>query len=115
PDDAELSGLSRAMQIGMLVEDGDEFVAPVPAMVEIGAELVSAGVPLGPALDVAEAIFTATDELARKFVALFLSYVWGPFEQAGEPPEHEAEMAEVIRRQRPLAVKALAATIAAAV
>jgi DNA-binding transcriptional MerR regulator len=115
PGDEDLSGLARAVEIGMLVADGDDFVAPVPTMVEIGAELVGSGIPLMAALDVAAAIFSATDRLAEQFVALFLEYVWGPFEQAGEPIESIEAMSDAIRRQRPLAVKALAATIAAAV
>jgi len=115
PDDDELSGLQRAVRLGLLVQDGEEFVAPNPVLVEAGAELVGSGVPLHDALDVAEAILTASDALAERFVAMFLQFMWEPFEQAGEPAEDVAAMVELIRRERPLAVKSVASAVAVAV
>jgi DNA-binding transcriptional MerR regulator len=115
PGDEDLSGLARALEIGMLVQDGEEFVAANPVMVEIGAELTSMGVPLHASLDVAARILSTTDALAEQFVAMFLEHIWTPFEQAGEPDEDMPAMVELIRRQRPLAVKAVASSIAAAV
>lgn len=114
PADEDLSGLARAIEIGLLVVDGEEFVAPNPVMVEIGADLVASGAPLTASLDVAEAILTSSDGLAERFVALFLEWIWAPFEQAGEPEEGVLAMAELIRRQRSLAVKAVASSIATA-
>jgi DNA-binding transcriptional MerR regulator len=114
PTDEDLSGLARALEIGLLVTDGEEFVAANPLLVEIGAALVAMGVPLPASLDVAQAILSATDGLAERFVAMFLEWTWAPFEAAGEPAERVAEMADLIRRQRPLAVQAVASSIATA-
>jgi DNA-binding transcriptional MerR regulator len=115
PGDEDLSGLARALEMGMLVQDGEEFVAANPVMVEIGAELTAMGLPLDATLDVAAAILSTTDALAEQFVAMFLEHIWAPFEQAGEPDAEWPAMSERIQRQRPLAVKAVASSIAAAV
>src|SRR5437764_5988266 len=108
PSDADLTGLARVIDMGMLVVDGEEFVAPNPMMVEIGSELEAAGVPLHAALDIAQATLQSSDALAERFVALFLEYLWQPFELAGEPEEQLPAMIERIRQFRPLAVKAVA-------
>jgi DNA-binding transcriptional MerR regulator len=112
PDDEDLSGLQRAIEIGLLVVDGEEFVAPNPGMVDTGLQLVNAGMPLGTALDLAAATMTAADDLAAQFVAAFVEHIWAPFEEAGEPDAGVAAMAKEIREQRALAVKAVASVIA---
>src|SRR3954467_11413973 len=46
PGDDDLSGLARALEMGLLVQDGEEFVDIPPQMLEAGAALVAAGMPL---------------------------------------------------------------------
>ena len=112
PDDEDLSGLNRAIEIGLLVVDGEEFVAPNPGMVDTGVQLLSAGMPLHVALELAAATMTAADDLAARFVAAFVEHVWEPFEKAGEPDADVPAMAKEIREQRALAVKAVASVMA---
>lgn len=112
PDDEDLSGLTRAIEIGLLVVDGEEFVAPNPGMVDAGVQLVTAGMPLDAALDLAAATMTAADDLAARFVAAFVDHIWQPFEAAGEPDADVPTMARQIREQRALAVKAVASVVA---
>jgi DNA-binding transcriptional MerR regulator len=112
PDDEDLSGLNRAIEIGLLVVDGEEFVAPNPGMVDVGLQLSRAGMPLAVALDLADRTMRAADDLAERFVTAFVEHIWAPFEAAGEPDADVPAMAKEIREQRALAVKAVASVVA---
>jgi DNA-binding transcriptional MerR regulator len=114
PGDDDLSGLARAVEIGLLVADGEDFVAPNPTMIAAGAALVAGGMPVHTVLDIATATVDATDRLAGRYVAAFLEHVWAPFEDAGEPVADVPTMAREIREKRALAVQAVAATMAQA-
>jgi DNA-binding transcriptional MerR regulator len=114
PGDEDLSGLARALEIGLLVADGEEFVAPSPTMIQAGAELVAGGMPVHTVLDIATATLDATDRLAERYVTAFLEHVWTPFEDAGEPDAEVPTMAREIREKRALAVQSVAATMAQA-
>ena len=109
-DDAEVT-LPRAIELGVLVPDGDGFVVPSPAIFDAGAELVATGVPVAVVLDLAALMRRTTDELAEAFIGMFLEHVWAPFEAAGEPAEDAPRIAEAINRTRPLAVKAVVAAL----
>ncbi|HET7530393.1 MAG TPA: MerR family transcriptional regulator [Mycobacteriales bacterium] len=112
PGDEELAGLGRALEIGLLVAEGEEFLAPNPGLVDAGAQLVAAGMPLEVALGLAAATLAAADGLAERFVAAFVEHIWQPFEQAGEPDADAPAMAREIREKRALAVRAVASVMA---
>jgi DNA-binding transcriptional MerR regulator len=114
PGDEDLSGLARAIDIGLLVVDGEEFIAPNANLILAGAALVAAGMPVHTTLDIAAATLDATDRLSGQYVAAFLDHVWAPFEEAGEPDADVPTIAREIREQRALAVQAVAATMAQA-
>jgi DNA-binding transcriptional MerR regulator len=114
PGDEDLSGLQRAIAMGLLTVDGEEFVAANPTLVEAGASLASAGVPVHGTLDLAEAMLGATDGLAERFVGMFVEHIWAPFEEAGEPADQLATIAREIREKRELAVRTVATVMAAA-
>jgi DNA-binding transcriptional MerR regulator len=114
PGDEDLSGLTRAIDIGLLVVDGEEFVAPNPAMVDAGAQLVAAGVPVMTTLDIAAVVLRATDDMGSMFVAMFMEHVWAPFEAAGEPASSVPQMSHQIREKRALAVETVRSAIAQA-
>jgi hypothetical protein len=113
-DDQELSGLQEAVAIGLLVPADDEFVAPSPAFLDAGAELVASGMPLPVALRLARAVRESTTALADDFVATFRAELWDPFEAAGEPAEQAPAIVAAIHRLRPLAVQAVGAAMAQA-
>jgi len=114
PGDEDLSGLSREVEFGLLVVDGEEFVAPNESLILAGAALVAAGMPVHTTLDIASATLAATDNLAAQYVTAFLEHVWAPFEDAGEPDADVPTIAREIREKRALAVEAVAATMAQA-
>lgn len=100
PDDVDGRGLVRALEIGLLevVEDG--FVAPVPSLIEVGAELVADGAGLDDVLDVAAAIEEASRRVAKLFVRLYLRSVWEPFVAAGKPDSGWSQLTVALERQR---------------
>ena len=114
PGDEDLSALQRALDIGLLVADGEEFVAPNPTLVMAGAALVAAGMPPLATIDLATATLASVDVLAERFMTAFLEHVWQPFEDAGEPDAEVARMAREIREKRALAVQAVASAMASA-
>ena len=105
--DADEDAVERAVASGVLVPAEDGFVAPVPALLEVGRELMADGVPLPAVLDVAAEITTASDRLAAAFVALFQDHVWEPFVEADEPAERWPEVTAALNRQRDLWARAV--------
>jgi hypothetical protein len=79
----------------------------VPALLEVGSELVADGVPLRAVLDVAAEVTTAAEHLASAFVAVFQDHVWEPFVEAGEPAERWPEVTAALNRQRGLWARAV--------
>jgi DNA-binding transcriptional MerR regulator len=112
PDDTG-EGLLRAIELGVLVPAGDDdFIAPVPSLLAVGATLVAEGVPSAVVLDASAEIQTATTRLADVFVRLFLDTLWQPFADAGEPAERWPEMTDVLNRLRGLWPTAVVAALA---
>jgi DNA-binding transcriptional MerR regulator len=99
--------VARAAALGFLVHQGDDIVAPSPRLLEAGAELVAAGVPLTAVLDLAETLKTHLDEVARHLFQMFDTHV----AQEGRPP---SDVAEALLRVRPFAREAVDALLSMA-
>jgi DNA-binding transcriptional MerR regulator len=67
--------LQRAASLGFLGIDGDQVLVPSPRLLEAGAELVAAGVPLSAVLDLAEGLKAHLDEVARLLFRMFDDHV----------------------------------------
>lgn len=104
----------RAVELGLVVPEGDGFRIPSPSLLEAGSELVAVGVPLAATQDEVAALRSDMARIASRFVALFERYVWEPFADAGMPAERLPEVTDALRRIRPLAVAAVRATLAQA-
>ena len=104
----------RAVDLGLLVAAGDEFEAPSPRLLRVGAELVAAGIPLAAALDEYERLAADATRIAERFVELFEANVWEPFVAAGLPPDRLAAVTEALQRVRPTAGVAMEAALARA-
>jgi DNA-binding transcriptional MerR regulator len=106
--------LRRAVDLGVVVRDGDDYIVPNPPLFRIGAQLVSMGIPVERTLDEFEALRADTAEIARRFVELFDQFVWLPFVEADMPADRLPELTDVLRRLRPLASEAIASALAGA-
>lgn len=107
------SALNRAAQLGLIQPAGRGFVVPSPKLLEAGIDLVQAGIPLVVVLDLAEALKTDLAVVAHRFVAIIEERL---VPGVGEMPSSDQlhELADVIRKLRPLANAAVEAVFASA-
>lgn len=105
--------LDEAVRLGIVEPVDEGFRVLSPRILEAGAELVRAGVPLDDVLKLARALRRDMDRVARRFVDLVAEKVFDPL---GEPlPTKELpRLTELVRRLRPLAAKAVDAELARA-
>jgi DNA-binding transcriptional MerR regulator len=104
----------RAVQLGLLVPDGVEVRLPSPRLVQVGAALVAAGIPLAATLDELAELRADLDRVAGRFVHLFEEHVWTPFADAGLPADRLPWVTDALRRIRPLAAATVQAVLARA-
>jgi DNA-binding transcriptional MerR regulator len=96
--------LRRAVSLGFIeLLDDDRIVERSPRLARVGEELIALGIGTDVALDVLESVKGRAEELAERYVNVFLEEVWKPFEAAGRPPERWPEIQEKLERLRPLA------------
>lgn len=104
----------KANELGVLKPDGARFLAPSARMVQAGAELVKAGIPLDQMLDVVKALRGNVEQAAEDMVRLVEQHVFDKF-GTGLPPRDEApQLGELIWRLRPLVEMAVHAEVARA-
>ncbi len=104
----------RAIELGLIQPEGERFRVPSPTMLQAGAELVAAGIPLAATQDEFAALRADMERVAARFVELFERFVWQPFVAAGMPSERLPEVTEALRRMRPLAATSVQAMLARA-
>lgn len=105
--------LDAAIRLGIIEPDGDHFRVNSPRLLQAGAELVAAGIPLDAVLANARALQRDMDRVATRFVQLVTEHVFDPL--GDRLPKHEVpRLAEVVQRLRPLAQMAVDAELARA-
>ena len=106
--------LDRAVAAGILVPEGDGYVAPSPRLVKVGADLVSWGVPLAAAIDESEQLAADMVPIARRMVKMFETHVWEPFVIAGFPADRLAEVTAALQEVRSATASAVLSVLARA-
>jgi len=104
--------VKRAVSLGLLKPDGDDFVAPSPRMIRNGAEMVASGISLSIALDEYERLTADLAAVAERFVSMFEQYVWEPFVQKGWPIDQLPAITDALQRLRPAASTSVQAVFA---
>jgi DNA-binding transcriptional MerR regulator len=100
----------RVRKLKLLVPLGDgRFEVPSPALLGATDQVMALGISLHSALALVERMSRDCDSVARGFTKLFLSELWEPFEQAGQPDERWDELIDGVNSLRPLASEALLA------
>jgi DNA-binding transcriptional MerR regulator len=115
PEMADDPGLvERAVAGGIVVPDGDGYIAPSPRLVRVGADLVSWGVPLSAAIE--ESVRLAADMglIARRMVKMFEDHVWEPFAAAGFPADRLPAVTAALQKVRPVTATAVLSVLARA-
>ena len=113
--EATAGNISRSVELGLLEPDGMRYRVPSPRLLNAGAELVAAGMPLPAVLDLAERLRGHVDAAARDLAATVTRHVLAARLQDGLLQGQDiAEVAEITRRIRPLAQTAVDAMLAQA-
>jgi DNA-binding transcriptional MerR regulator len=117
-DQATPDTIARSVELGLLEPDdaeGTRYRVPSPRLLNAGAELVAAGMPLPAVLDLAERLRAQVDVAARDLAGTVTRYVLAGRLQDGLLPGQDiAEVAAITRRLRPLAQPAVDALLAQA-
>jgi DNA-binding transcriptional MerR regulator len=82
---------------------GGVYEVPSPTLLRVAEQLVSMGVPVASSLSALGYLDGQSRVIARRFITLFLREVWPNMDDSGQAQE-------LLRRLKPLAVDALAAT-----
>ena len=102
--------VEQIQELGFVRDLGDgHFEFPSPRLDRASRELAELGVPLETAVEIVATLRKHSEAVAAAFVKLFLTHVWRPFEQAGEPAEDWPRVREALDRLRPLAGESLQA------
>lgn len=101
PADSEL--FAEGVRLGLVEVQGDQLVAPSRRLLHAGAELIRAGVPPEVILAELRSLRRDLDRIATRFVDMVVTNVIDPKASELGSGEGAAEVAEVVRRIRPLA------------
>ena len=107
-------GIARSVALGLIVPEGDGFLVRSPRLLQIGAALHAAGVPMESILDVSDDLRQATEEIAALFVGLVTDHVIDSEVVERATRTELTTKAELVRRLRPMAEAATAAWLALA-
>jgi DNA-binding transcriptional MerR regulator len=111
---ADADATARAAELGLLEFDDGGVRITAPELLEIGAELVALGIPVGAVVDEAGALLADTTRIADRFVGLFTTHVVDPYLAPGLSDAELRNLAEKVRAARPLAARAVERALARA-
>jgi DNA-binding transcriptional MerR regulator len=99
--------LDQALAQGLLAqgEGGDGLVAPSPILLEAGAELVRAGIPLGEILEMVKVVRADVADVAARFIELVGRNLIDPVATGSASAEEVRETAASLQRLRPIAIE----------
>jgi DNA-binding transcriptional MerR regulator len=105
--------VDRAVELDVLAPLGDDrYEVRSPALLDAGEKVVSLGIPLEVALDLAAEILDDSEAIATAFIRMFLDQVVKPFYDAGAPAEEATQVREALEQLRPIAGQAVSAGFA---
>lgn len=99
--------LRRAESLGFVEPAGDRYRIPSPKLLNVGAELVAAGIPLATVFDIAGRLSGDCDTIARRFVQLTVDHADLDAGPGRSERQDLPEIARLITRLRPLAQSAV--------
>jgi DNA-binding transcriptional MerR regulator len=95
--------IQRAIRMGLVGFDGAAVTVKSPKLLDIGLELVRAGIPVKEMMDELEALQATADTVAARFTAVFERHMWEPFVAAGLPADQIRPLTESLQRLNTLA------------
>jgi len=107
--------IDRAIEIGLLERAGDGFVTRSPTLLDASAELVSDGVPISTALESAGDLRVSMEDLAHRFVAMFVNHFFLGVGNSTRSEEALTNISATMERYLVLASNAVEAEFARAI
>ena len=105
--------IRRALKLGILERDGLRFRVPSPRLFHAGVELVKLGMTVESVLDIAENLRDKIGDVSEHMVRLVSDHIIAEYAPGTVVHSDEvAQIAELIRRVRPLAQQAVDAVLA---
>jgi DNA-binding transcriptional MerR regulator len=106
--------LSKVIELGLLEPDGLRYRAPSPKLLNAGAQLARAGLPLDELLKVIEGLRANVQRVADEIVQLVARLLDHYGEGQLPPPDDVPKLADTIWRLRPLAMMAVESEVSRA-
>jgi DNA-binding transcriptional MerR regulator len=103
------SVLTQAVDLGLIEQRGEEFVAPSPALLDAGRELVRAGIGLQEIFDLVKAVRADVADIAGRFVELIGTNLIEPVAEGKASPEQVSKAGETLQTIRPIALEVVRA------
>ena len=105
----------RAVELGILHSVSEnEWDVDSPHLLEHGAKLVAAGVPVEVMLEEGAELRADCERIAQRFVEMFTTFIWQPFREAGRPASELHRVVDYLAVIRPLPVEATSVMLAQA-
>jgi DNA-binding transcriptional MerR regulator len=95
--------IQRAIRLRLIGLDGFAVTVNSPKLLQIGLDLVGAGLPVMEMLDELELLQATADSIAERFTAVFERNMWESFVAAGLPADQIRPLTESLQRLSTLA------------
>lgn len=95
--------IQRAIRMRLIGFDGLAVTVNSPKLLQVGLDLVRAGMPVIELMDELEVLQAAADSIADRFTAVFERHMWEPFVAADLPADQIRPLTESLQRLSVLA------------
>lgn len=107
--------VEKAVALKVIVPEKDRFRIPSPRLLQVGFELLAAGIPLTEMLNIVELLRANVERAANELVQRVATYVFDkPYGRQLPPPEDAPKLAEIIWKLRGQVDAAVASEVARA-
>lgn len=94
----------QAVDLGLIVPAEDGYVIPSPVLIDAGAKLILAGIPLAEIFELVKAVRADVADVAGRFVELIGRNLVEPVAEGKAAPEQIRKVSETLRTIRPIAL-----------
>ena len=105
PDNLDAQELLRRLRgLGLIVRDGQNYRVKHPAILTVGIDAQSAGIPYDVLLREFESLKEDARRIAHRFVELYNDHIWLPYMAEGMPKERLPAIIDNMKKLRKMAV-----------
>lgn len=100
--------IEQAVDLGLVATRPDgTYDVPSPTLIEAGAELVRAGIPLPEIFELVKALRSDVADIAHRFIDIVSRHLVEPITDGTAAPERILEATEAVQRLRPVAMEVI--------